>query len=120
MHLCILFSLIFFIVVVYLSTGTGSAETLQSHEQLELETSCSYSEVKPGDVRIMTFNLWYGGDKVVDGINKIAKHINLLEPDAVCLQVVALLVFFYLFYLGSNKQSQVRRNFGCVRLSMAW
>uniref|UniRef100_A0AC34G2A0 Endonuclease/exonuclease/phosphatase domain-containing protein n=1 Tax=Panagrolaimus sp. ES5 TaxID=591445 RepID=A0AC34G2A0_9BILA len=39
-------------------------------------------------LRIMTFNTWIFGEHVIDGLNKIAKHIKLVEPDIVALQEV--------------------------------
>lgn len=86
MNLCILFSLTIFFIILYLSNGSSSTESPAPQETLGLKVPCSYSKVKPGDIRVMTFNLWLSGDRVVDGVEKIAKHINLLDPDVVCLQ----------------------------------
>jgi hypothetical protein len=38
-------------------------------------------------LRVMTFNIWYGGSKVENGIQKIAKHIKFIDPDVVAIQV---------------------------------
>lgn len=38
-------------------------------------------------LRIMTFNIWKGGSRVADGLEKIAKHISRIDPDIVALQV---------------------------------
>jgi len=38
-------------------------------------------------LRVMTFNLWVSGANVKDGLGKIAKHINKVNPDIVALQV---------------------------------
>jgi endonuclease/exonuclease/phosphatase family metal-dependent hydrolase len=46
-------------------------------------------ETKNGtNLRIMSFNTWMFGEMVNDGLNKIAKHIKLVEPDIVALQEV--------------------------------
>jgi endonuclease/exonuclease/phosphatase family metal-dependent hydrolase len=46
-------------------------------------------ETKNGsNLRIMTFNTWVFGEHVNDGLNKIAKHIKLVDPDIVALQEV--------------------------------
>ncbi|VDM66144.1 unnamed protein product [Strongylus vulgaris] len=39
-------------------------------------------------IRVMTFNTWNSGVHVEDGLNKIAKHIMLVNPDVVALQEV--------------------------------
>uniref|UniRef100_A0A914QLB2 Endonuclease/exonuclease/phosphatase domain-containing protein n=1 Tax=Panagrolaimus davidi TaxID=227884 RepID=A0A914QLB2_9BILA len=39
-------------------------------------------------LRILTFNIWLSGEKIENGIYKIAKHIKLLQPDIVALQEV--------------------------------
>ena len=51
-------------------------------------------KLKNGDVplRILTFNIWLSGTQVENGLCKIAKHINLLQPDIVALQVRSLSV----------------------------
>uniref|UniRef100_A0A914E3G5 Endonuclease/exonuclease/phosphatase domain-containing protein n=1 Tax=Acrobeloides nanus TaxID=290746 RepID=A0A914E3G5_9BILA len=36
----------------------------------------------------MTFNIWYGGSKVDNGIQKIAKHIKFIDPDVVAIQEI--------------------------------
>ena len=41
----------------------------------------------PPSLRVMTFNTWLSGAKVENGLEKIAKHIALLQPDIVALQV---------------------------------
>ncbi|KAH7700134.1 Protein F14F9.5, partial [Aphelenchoides avenae] len=37
-------------------------------------------------LRIMTMNIWNSGAHVKDGLHKVAKHIQLLDPDIVALQ----------------------------------
>lgn len=39
-------------------------------------------------LRIMTMNIWNSGAHVKDGLHKVAKHIQLLDPDIVALQVL--------------------------------
>ncbi|GMT33967.1 hypothetical protein PFISCL1PPCAC_25264, partial [Pristionchus fissidentatus] len=36
--------------------------------------------------RVMTFNVWFGGSQVFDGVQKIVNHIKLVNPDVVALQ----------------------------------
>ena len=38
-------------------------------------------------LRILTFNTWLFGGSVNDGLYKLAKHIKILQPDIVALQV---------------------------------
>lgn len=38
-------------------------------------------------LRVMTMNIWNSGAHVKDGLYKVAKHIKLLNPDIVALQV---------------------------------
>ncbi len=40
-------------------------------------------------IRVMTFNIWLSGQEVTDGLQKIAKHIKLVDADVVALQVGA-------------------------------
>lgn len=87
MNLCILLMFFFFILIIYLSNGSDSEDYHLSQEVANSKVICHYSPVDPGDIRAMTFNLWYSGEQVSDGIKKIAHHINLLNPDFVCLQV---------------------------------
>ncbi|KAJ1356964.1 hypothetical protein KIN20_014960 [Parelaphostrongylus tenuis] len=41
-----------------------------------------------GSLRIMTFNIWVSGAFVKDGLQKIARHIAVVNPDIVALQEV--------------------------------
>ncbi|KAK6753490.1 hypothetical protein RB195_012840 [Necator americanus] len=41
-----------------------------------------------GTLRVMTFNIWLSGASVNHGLQKIAKHIAILNPDIVALQEV--------------------------------
>ncbi|RCN41115.1 hypothetical protein ANCCAN_12947 [Ancylostoma caninum] len=41
-----------------------------------------------GTLRVMTFNIWLSGASVHNGLQKIAKHIALVNPDIVALQEV--------------------------------
>jgi hypothetical protein len=38
-------------------------------------------------LKVMTFNTWQSGKNVVNGLNKVIKHIKLIDPDIVGLQV---------------------------------
>lgn len=38
-------------------------------------------------IRVMTFNIWNSGSHVEEGLRKVAKHILLIDPDVVALQV---------------------------------
>ncbi|CAD5231507.1 unnamed protein product [Bursaphelenchus xylophilus] len=38
--------------------------------------------------RFMSFNLWFNGHMVKDGLQKIAKHIKKVDPDVVALQEI--------------------------------
>lgn len=38
-------------------------------------------------LRIMTFNIWKSGTEVENGLYKVAKHIRIIDPDIVALQV---------------------------------
>ena len=38
-------------------------------------------------IKVLSFNLWYSGDKVENGIQKIVKHIKAINPDIAALQV---------------------------------
>lgn len=69
------------------SQNLNGFEKNSNNDQLE----CHYENVTTGDLRIMTFNIWFNGKKVDNGINKIAKHINTINPDVACLQEVATL-----------------------------
>jgi hypothetical protein len=40
-----------------------------------------------GLLRVMTFNTWFGGQYVEDGVEKIVKHIHHVDADIVLLQV---------------------------------
>lgn len=42
----------------------------------------------PRNFRIMTFNVFYAGTKVANGIEKIAKHVKLMNPDIVGFQEI--------------------------------
>ena len=42
---------------------------------------------EPHIFRLMTFNTWCSGDKVKNGRDKIARHISVVNPDVVALQV---------------------------------
>jgi hypothetical protein len=44
-------------------------------------------EGAPPPLRIMALNSWFAGSQVDDGLAKIAKHIEILQPDIVALQV---------------------------------
>ncbi|KAH7723950.1 Protein F14F9.5 [Aphelenchoides avenae] len=46
------------------------------------------AQVTERPLRVMSFNLWYSGKKVENGIEKIAKHIRIIDPDIVGLQEV--------------------------------
>ena len=46
-------------------------------------------------LRIMTFNIWNSGANVEDGLYKIAKHIRIIDPDIVALQVNVFLVMLF-------------------------
>jgi hypothetical protein len=47
------------------------------------------AQVTERPLRVMSFNLWYSGKKVENGIEKIAKHIRIVDPDIVGLQVLS-------------------------------
>ena len=38
-------------------------------------------------IRVMTFNVWLCGTQVKQGLDKIAKHIKMIDPDVVALEV---------------------------------
>lgn len=49
-------------------------------------------------LRVMTFNIWLSGERVKNGLQKIADQINAVDPDIVTIQVPSnLIVFFILF-----------------------
>ncbi|VDM53823.1 unnamed protein product [Angiostrongylus costaricensis] len=50
--------------------------------------SCIFISSVNGVLRVMTFNLWISGANVNNGLQKIAKHIALINPDIVALQEV--------------------------------
>jgi endonuclease/exonuclease/phosphatase family metal-dependent hydrolase len=73
-----------FVFIVFLHGITSKSEALDDSYM-----NCSYNEEQiQKDLRIMTFNIWMSGSNVVNGINKIARHINTINPDVVCLQEV--------------------------------
>uniref|UniRef100_A0A915KWC4 Endonuclease/exonuclease/phosphatase domain-containing protein n=1 Tax=Romanomermis culicivorax TaxID=13658 RepID=A0A915KWC4_ROMCU len=39
-------------------------------------------------LRFMTFNVWYSGINVFNGLEKIARHVALIKPDIVALQEI--------------------------------
>ncbi|ETN82293.1 endonuclease/exonuclease/phosphatase family protein [Necator americanus] len=43
-------------------------------------------------VRVMSFNVWSSGKNVNDGLQKIALHIGIINPDIVAMQIVGLCV----------------------------
>ncbi|XGW04765.1 hypothetical protein V3C99_015718 [Haemonchus contortus] len=47
-----------------------------------------YAGCVSGILRVMTFNIWLSGASVHNGLQKIAKHILLVNPDIVALQEV--------------------------------
>lgn len=47
------------------------------------------------NLTIMTFNTWITGNNVENGMEKIVKHIKLISPDVIALQVS----YFYNNYL---------------------
>ncbi|CAJ0590609.1 unnamed protein product [Cylicocyclus nassatus] len=49
---------------------------------------CSTVYSRNGVLRVMTFNIWLSGASVHNGLQKIAKHIALVNPDIVALQEV--------------------------------
>ncbi|KAK6047794.1 hypothetical protein COOONC_14702, partial [Cooperia oncophora] len=49
---------------------------------------CCYFGSASGILRVMTFNTWHAGTLVKNGLQKIAKHILLVNPDIVGLQEV--------------------------------
>ena len=51
-------------------------------------------------LRIMTFNIWNSGANVEDGLYKIAKHIRIIDPDIVALQVSIILTFLLIYLLS--------------------
>ncbi|CAD6197327.1 unnamed protein product [Caenorhabditis auriculariae] len=48
--------------------------------------SFTTSSGQRGGLRVMTFNIWNSGKNVINGREKIAKHIALVDPDVVTLQ----------------------------------
>ena len=38
-------------------------------------------------LRVMTFNIWRSGTQVQNGLYKVAKHVRIVDPDIVALQV---------------------------------
>lgn len=85
MIICIAIAIIILLFFALHSTKSQNSNVFEKDDDLE----CRYENITAGDLRIMTFNIWYNGKKVDDGIKKIAKHINIINPDAVCLQEVA-------------------------------
>uniref|UniRef100_A0AC34FA71 Endonuclease/exonuclease/phosphatase domain-containing protein n=1 Tax=Panagrolaimus sp. ES5 TaxID=591445 RepID=A0AC34FA71_9BILA len=76
---------------------TNSAQTSSSNvEKLDLENG--------NTLRILTFNTWYFGKKVENGLDKIVKHIKLLKPDIVALQEIQTASLFkeFLKKLGTE------------------
>uniref|UniRef100_A0A914Y4G6 Endonuclease/exonuclease/phosphatase domain-containing protein n=1 Tax=Panagrolaimus superbus TaxID=310955 RepID=A0A914Y4G6_9BILA len=63
-------------------------------------------------LRILTFNTWYFGKKVENGLDKIVKHIKLLKPDIVALQEIqtALLFKEFLDKLGAEWSGVITPN----------
>ena len=47
----------------------------------------SYYTTSQNGIRLMTFNIWQSGANVENGQQKIAKHILMVNPDVVALQV---------------------------------
>lgn len=89
MNLFIFSIFILIFLTLYLSLGDDTLNGIGKKNQIQThEFECHYETIDAGDLRIMTFNTYSGGLKVNDGINKIAKHINLLNPDVVILQEV--------------------------------
>jgi endonuclease/exonuclease/phosphatase (EEP) superfamily protein YafD len=89
MALLALTTLIVFILTLYSIRSMDLPEFKDVSNTDEVE--CHYENHTAGDLRVMTFNIWYNGKQVDDGIEKIAKHINIVNPDAVCLQEVSTL-----------------------------
>lgn len=46
-----------------------------------------YGDSKP--IRIMSFNVWLSGRSVLDGVEKIIRHIRDVDADVVAMQVSA-------------------------------
>jgi endonuclease/exonuclease/phosphatase family metal-dependent hydrolase len=63
--------------------------------------SAAVSAAEPVQVRIMSFNIWYGGDQVdfnniIEAIKKAdADIVGLQEPDGKTLEIVALAGYPY-------------------------
>jgi hypothetical protein len=49
-----------------------------------------YPAASAAQLKVMTFNVLWFGSQVDDGIEKIAKHIKLISPDIVGLQVSSM------------------------------
>ncbi|CAK5122072.1 unnamed protein product [Meloidogyne enterolobii] len=85
------------LVLISFTTQINIGDTLVSVGSSPLRMTRNIQE-DPNNVRgserplrVMTFNLWVSGANVKDGLEKIAKHINKVNPDIVALQEVRTL-----------------------------
>uniref|UniRef100_A0AC35F653 Endonuclease/exonuclease/phosphatase domain-containing protein n=1 Tax=Panagrolaimus sp. PS1159 TaxID=55785 RepID=A0AC35F653_9BILA len=69
----------------------------------------NFVEKNSDSLRILTFNTWFFGEKVENGLDKIVKHIKILNPDIVALQEVQTAEMFqeFLKKLGSEWNSVI-------------
>lgn len=74
------------LVIVVSLVNARINETRGKQEDKEVMMAKRLKKAK--DVfRVMTFNTWLSGASVRDGVLKIAKHVNLVDPDVVMFQV---------------------------------
>lgn len=51
-----------------------------------LESDNDLTSSKIGTIKFMTFNAWFSGDNVKDGLHKIIRHLLFIQPDVVAFQ----------------------------------
>ena len=78
--LCLLLILPCFLLLFVHSTRTLA---LPGFAKLKM----SQEGAQQRQLRVMTFNIWVSGANVEKGMEKIAKHIQAVDPDIVAIQV---------------------------------
>jgi hypothetical protein len=79
---------ILLLILVNLSASTPKILDNRTFKLAETDdSSSSRRKDPPSTLKLMTFNTWLMGKQVDDGLSKIAKHIQIVDPDIVGIQV---------------------------------